>query len=147
MKTVYTAAVILHVLAVLGGLVAVGVSGGYFAAGWRQPANPAVRQFFVPRSLYGPRLLYPAAALGLVAAATSRGRIHLGSAWVVLAAGLWVLAMAAVELVMRPAERAVGAAMEAGTDAAAPSRRGLAGAVGAAVCLVVASVVMTGRPG
>lgn len=152
MTGLYRAVVALHVLTVLGGLVTVGVTGGYCAAYWINPDGPAVRRFFAPGPGPGTRLLYVAAGLGLAAAASSQGRVHLGSSWVWGAALLWVGAAAALEMVMRPAERRLQAACAApGPDARSPTllsaaRRGLIGAVTIEACLVAASLVMTVKP-
>jgi len=159
MSGLYKGVVLLHVLAVLGGLVAVGVTGGYCAALWRRPGSRAAHQFFAPGPGMAPRLLYPAAVLGLAAAASSGGRVHPGSFWVWGAALLWVAGVAAMETVMRPAEhriqtglRAPAATRAAGTrdrpwepgpELLGAARRGLAGALATEACLVAASLLMT----
>ena len=138
----YDLAVAAHVLAVLGALVAIGVAGGFQLAVLAGAGGESVARYFRGGPSWGPRLLAPAGALGLIAAACSGGRVRLGAGWVVGAAILWLVAMAAVEALVRPAERiepAGGAAVPTRTVAA----RGLAGAVIASGGVVAASVLMT----
>jgi hypothetical protein len=137
----YDLVVVAHVLTVLGALVSLAVAGGYSAAllGGRRPA---VDRYFRGGPSWGPRLLVPAAILGLIAAGLSGGRVRLDSGWVLGAGGLWLVAMASVEALLRPAEAAL-AVPEAGKPSRRPALRALAGAFAAVAAVVAASVVMT----
>lgn len=143
----YAVAVVAHVLTVLGALVSVGVAGGYCAAVVGGGRGAAVERYFAGGPSWGPRLLYPAALLGLVAAASSRGRVGLGDYWVLAAAGLWAGAVVVLELVLRPAERYVAEGL--GVETSGGLRAGAGRGVGAAVVVVgailAASVLMTVR--
>jgi hypothetical protein len=150
----YDLAVAAHVLTVLGALVAIAVAGGYQVAVVAGADSESVARYFRGGPSWGPRLLAPAALLGLLAAGLSRGRIHLGAGWVWGAAVVWLVAMGAVEALLRPAEKALVAAGgqshddPGGPDSASPSPRsvaakGVAGAVVAVAGVVVASVLMT----
>ena len=148
----YDLAVAAHVVVVLAALVAIAVAGGYQAAVVAGARGESVARYFRGGPSWGPRLLAPAAALGLVAAGLSRGKVHLGARWVWVAALLWLASMAAIESLLRPAEKALndlmaegGAGGEGGADPGptAVAARGLSGAVIALAGVVVASVLMT----
>ena len=153
MAGLYAVVVVAHVVAVLGGLVSVGVAGGYCGAVVGGVRGAAVERYFAGGPSWGPRLLYPAALLGLAAVAASRGRVHLQDDWVLGAGGIWIGAVAVVEAVVRPAERAVAEILtdrsgaSPGPAAGAGTRRSAArGLVGSAVVvagIVAASVLMT----
>ena len=148
----YDLAVAAHVVTVLGALVAIAVAGGYLVAVAVGAGGESVASYFRGGPSWGPRLLAPAALLGLAAAGLSRGRVRLDAGWVWGAAVLWLVAMGAVEVLMRPAEKALGPARDAARveAGAAPSARsvavkGVSGAVIAVAGVVVASVLMTVR--
>jgi len=142
----YAVAVVAHVLTVLGALISVGVGGGYCAAVVGGGRGAAVARYFAGGPSWGPRLLYPAALLGLVAAASSRGRVDLGDYWVLAAAGLWAGAVLVLELVLRPAERAVAAGLGSVPDGLrARAGRGVGAAVVVVGAILAASVLMTIR--
>jgi hypothetical protein len=157
-EVLYDLAVAAHVLTVLGALVAIAVAGGYQVAAAAGADNDSVARYFRAGPSWGPRLLAPAALLGLLAAGLSRGRIHLGAGWVWGAGLVWLVAMGAVEALLRPAEKALAAAgghspddpEGAGGPRVGPCRsprsvaiKGLTGAVLAVAGVVVASVLMT----
>ena len=101
----YGATVALHVVLVVAGTAGLGVTLGYLAACRRAGANAAVTRFFARGPGLAPRLLYPAAALGLVAALGSDQRVRLQWAWVWGAGTLWLAAAMCIEGGLRPAER------------------------------------------
>lgn len=147
MGVLYDLAVAAHVITVLGALVAIAVAGGYQAAVAAGAGGESVARYFRGGPSWGPRLLAPAGVLGLAAAALSGGRVHLGAGWVLGAAGLWLVAMAAVESLLLPAERALvagGVRPGPGADRAV-ALRGLSGAAVAVAGVVAASVLMTVR--
>lgn len=146
MAAVYAVVVVAHVLTVLGALISVGVAGGYCAAVVGGGRGAAVERYFAGGPSWGPRLLYPAALLGLAAAASSRGRVQLGNYWVLAAASLWVVAVIGVELVLRPAEGAVAESLSSGADGLrGRAGRGVGGAVAVVGSILAASVLMTVR--
>lgn len=163
MSAVYDTAVALHVVLVVGGTLGLAVTGGYLAAALGTAAGAGVRRFFSGAPGGAPRLLYPAAALGLVAALTSAGRVDLRSGWVWGAGVLWLVAAALIEAGVRPAERRVGALLAGAAGeplpppggwrdgGAAPALRsaagwGLAAAVGALAAVLVSSALMVSKP-
>ncbi|MHB1444888.1 MAG: hypothetical protein ACYCTI_09530 [Acidimicrobiales bacterium] len=146
MAAVYAVVVVAHVLTVLGALISVGVAGGYCAAVVGGGRGAAVERYFAGGPSWGPRLLYPAALLGLAAAASSRGRVQLGDYWVLAAASLWGVAVIGVEFVLRPAEGAVAESLSSGADGLrGRAGRGVGGAVAVVGSIVAASVLMTVR--
>ena len=146
MAAVYAVVVVAHVLTVLGALISVGVAGGYCAAVVGGGRGAAVERFFDGGPSRGPRLLYPAALLGLAAAGSSRGRVHLGDYWVLAAAGLWVVAVAGLEFVLRPAERSVADRLSSAADGLrGRAALGVGGAVAVVGSILAASFLMTVR--
>jgi len=146
MAALYAVVVVAHVLTVLGALISVGVAGGYCAAVVGGGRGAAVERYFAGGPSWGPRLLYPAALLGLAAAASSRGRVHLGDYWVLAAAGLWVLAVVGLEFVLRPAEHAVADRIASAAEGLrGRAAQGVGGAVAVVGSILAASVLMTVR--
>ena len=152
MGVLYDLAVAAHVVMVLGALLAIAVAGGYQAAVVAGAGGEPVARYFRGGPSWGPRLLAPAALLGLVAAGLSRGRVQLSAGWVWAPALLWLLAMGAIEALLRPAEKALIAARAGGdggrsdTGGSLPrpvALKGLAGAVIAGAGVAAASVMMT----
>jgi len=143
---VYAVVVVAHVLTVLGALISVGVAGGYFAAVVGGRRGAAVERYFAGGPSWGPRLLYPAALLGLAAAGLSRGRVHLGDYWVLAAAGLWLVAVVGLEFVLRPTERAVADRLASAAEGLrGRAAQGVGGAVVVVGSILAASVLMTVR--
>lgn len=157
MSALYGTAVGLHVVLVLAGTIGLAVTVGYLAAGHRaadrlSDPGSALRRFFSAGPSLAPRLLYPAAALGLAAALSSSDRVRLQWAWVWGAGALWLGAAVLIEAGLRPAERQLAALLTAAPDAAAPfltrpvARRGLVAAVGALAMVLASSALMTAQP-
>ena len=152
MSAVYDTAVALHVVLVSAGTLGLAVTGGYLAAALGPTAGAGVRRFFSGSPGGAPRLLYPAAALGLVAALTSSGRVHLRWGWVWGAGALWLVAAGLIEAGVRPAERQVAQLLgPTGEEAAPKSLRsaaawGLAAAAAALAAVLVSSVLMVAKP-
>lgn len=150
----YDVLVALHVVTVVVGTGGLAVTSGYLVAGAararrHQPLTPALARFFGPRPGWAPRLLYPAAALGLAAAGLSHDQVRLRAAWVWSAAVLWFGAAACIEAGMRPAEREVGRLVAEGTGAteSGPAlRRGVYSAAAALALALAASAVMVVKP-
>ena len=154
-SSAYDVVVVLHVVTVVVGTGGLAISTGYLVAGWaserrHRPVAPAVTRVFGPRPSWAPRLLYPAAALGLAAAGLSHDRVRLQAAWVWVAGVLWFGAAAAIEGGMRPAERRIGArpAPDEGGSDAPPSgfARGAGAALAAVALALAASAVMVVKP-
>ena len=130
----------------VGGTVGLAVTVGYLAALRGGGGGGSVRRFFAGGPGQAPRLLYPAAVFGLVAALSSSQRVRLQWAWVWGAGVLWLLAAFCIEAGLRPAERRVGALLASGNGARAAAGAGLA-AGGAALALVLtASALMVAQP-
>lgn len=154
MSAVYDTAVALHVLLVVGGTVGLAVTGGYLGAALAVGAGAGVTRFFSGPPGGAPRLLYPAAAVGLVAALTSSGRVHLRSGWVWGAGALWLVAAALIEAVVRPSERRLAGLLAGGAggaaggaqDVRAAAGRGLVAAVVALGLVAVSSGLMVTKP-
>jgi hypothetical protein len=129
----YGPAVGLHVTLVIAGTVGLAVTTGYLLVGARAPGSPAVQRFFRAGIGIAPRLLYPAALFGAVAAATSDGRIHPGRFWVWGAGTFWLGAALLIETVVR--------------SAADKGRftTGAAAAAGALGLVLASSALMVGR--
>jgi hypothetical protein len=136
--------VAVHVVGVVVGTLGLAVTVGYLGAAGR--GGPGVRRFFTGRPGQAPRLLYPAAAFGLVAALSSSRRVRLEWAWVWVAGVLWFLAAVCIEAGMRPAERRVGALLAAGDGGGAAARGGLAAGSAALVLVLTASALMVTQP-
>jgi uncharacterized membrane protein len=150
---------ILHVASVLAGLATVVVSGVQAArlpgvAG--RPGGPGgvaddLRRYYAPGVNWAGRVLYAVPVFGLALLAMSRGAYGLDDAWVEMGIGLWVLAAMGAEGLVWPPERRIQALLAAGDpDPAALGRAGrtvCAGAAGVAALLVLATVLMTARPG
>jgi len=139
-----------HVVGVVVGALGLAVTVGYLTAVGAGGGGGGVRRFFTGRPGQAPRLLYPAAAFGLVAALASSDRVRLQWAWVWVAGVLWFLAAVCIEAGMRPAERRVGGLLASGdgvtAGARAAARAGLV-AGGAALALVLAaSALMVVQP-
>ena len=105
MTQLYDPAVGLHVALVTLGTLGLAVTTGYLLVGARTPGSPVVERFFRGGIGVAPRLLYPAALFGAVAAATSHGRIHPGRFWVWGAGAFWLAAALLIETVVRGAAR------------------------------------------
>jgi hypothetical protein len=138
--------VAVHVVGVVAGTVGLAVTVGYLGAVRGGGAAAGVRRFFTGGPGQAPRLLYPAAAFGLVAALSSSDRIRLEWAWVWVAGVLWLLAAVCIEAGMRPAERRVGVLLDAGDGAGAAARSGLAAGSAALVLVLTASALMVAQP-
>jgi len=138
--------VAVHVVGVVVGTVALAVTVGYLGAAGSGGAGAAVRRFFTGGPGQAPRLLYPAAAFGLVAALSSSQRVRLEWAWVWVAGLLWFLAAVCIEAGVRPAERRVGARLDGGEGAATAARSGLAAGSAALVLVLTASALMVVQP-
>lgn len=143
MGALYDLAVAAHVVLVLGALLAIAVAGGYQAAVAAGSRSDGVTRYFRGRPSWGPRLLAPAALLGLLAAGLSRGRVHVDAGWVLGAAALWLGAMAAIESLLLPAEKALIATPDPSLTSRSIALKGLAGAAVALAGVVAASVLMT----
>ena len=139
-----------HVLCVVVGTLGLAVTVGYLAALGTGSRGSGVRRFFAGGPTQAPRLLYPAAAFGLVAALSSSRRVRLEWAWVWVAGVLWFLAAACIEAGMRPAERRVGDLLATGRGGApgarVPARTGLAAGAAALVLVLTASALMVAQP-
>jgi hypothetical protein len=150
MTGLYRLAVGLHVLTVLAGLAAVGVTAGYCGAARHLGTTESLKRFFSPGPGWAVRLIYPAAVFGLLAEAASRGRVRPGLVWVWLAGLLWVGAAGVIEMVLRPAQRQLGrlsSLNEPGPGWTGAATRGLAGGLAVVGLIVAASLVMTVQPG
>ena len=136
----------MHVVGVVVGTAGLAVTVGYLAAAYGGAGGAGVRRFFTGGPGQAPRLLYPAAAFGLVAALSSSQRVRLQWAWVWVAGVLWVLAAVCIEAGMRPAEGRVGAGLDAGDGARTAARSGLAAGSAALVLVLTASALMVVQP-
>lgn len=135
-----------HVVGVVVGTLGLAVTVGYLGAARGGGAGDGVRRFFAGGPGQAPRLLYPAAAFGLVAALSSSQRVRLEWAWVWVAGVLWFLAAVCIEAGMRPAERRVGALLDAGDGARTAAGSGLAAGSAALVLVLTASALMVVQP-
>lgn len=131
---------------VVVGTVGLAVSVGYLAAVRGGGAGSGLRRFFAGGPGQAPRLLYPAAAFGLVAALSSSQRVRLQWAWVWVAGVLWFGAAVCIEAGVRPAERRVGVLLDAGDGARTAARSGLAAGSAALVLVLTASALMITQP-
>ena len=135
---------------VVAGTLGLAVTTGYLAAVRGGGSGLGLRRFFAGGPGLAPRLLYPAAAFGLIAALASSERVRLQWAWVWGAGVLWLLAAVCIEAGVRPSERRLGRllAPDVGAD---PSARSVAGAGlaagGLALTLVLtSSALMVTQP-
>ena len=135
-----------HVIGVVGGTVGLAVTVGYLAAARGGGEGTGVRRFFAGGPGQAPRLLYPAAAFGLVAALSSSQRVRLQWAWVWGAGILWLLAAVCIEAGLRPAERRVGGLLAAGQGAGPAAGAGLAAGAAALALVLAASALMVAQP-
>lgn len=152
----YTAVLVCHVAAALGGMV--GLTAGVVSAARllraRGGAVPAsVRAYFAPGTNWAGRVLWLVPVFGAALLAMSGGDYGPGQVWVVAGIGMWAGAVALCEGVQWRAERRIRAALRGiASDAAAPPEVLVACRVvcvsgsAALAVLVAAMVVMTAKP-
>jgi hypothetical protein len=143
---------LLHVAAVVVGLIAVASSGVMAlrlqgAQGGDLP--PSVAAYFAPGTNWPGRAVHAVPVLGLLLVWASHGAYGFGQSWVQWGLGLWVVAAGLCEGLLFPSERRVqGALAEAGEGGAqlAAGRTVTWSAAAVLAVLVAASVVMVVKP-
>jgi hypothetical protein len=146
----YDIVLLAHVLSALIGLGAVVVAGGYAVALLRSgPDSEAVRRYYRPGVNWAGRILFLVPVLGVVLIAMSHGTWSFSDGWVSTGLLLWAVVAVTGELALWPAERRLQAAV---ADPPAPPdlqnrcRQVVAAAAVMFVVLIVATVVMVGKP-
>jgi hypothetical protein len=147
----YSILLVAHVLCAVVGFGAVGLTG---VQAWRARRGPdapgaeAVRRYFRPGVNWAARLVYAVPVLGFVLLATSHGAYDAGDTWVIAGLVVWLAAAGGAELVVWPGERRIqqGVAGDWDRHLARTCVRVTAAAAGLAVCFVVATVLMVGKP-
>lgn len=146
----YDIVLLAHVLSVLIGLGAVVVAGGYALALLRSgPDSEAVRRYYRPGVNWAGRILFLVPVLGVVLIVMSHGTWSFSDGWVSAGLLLWAVVAVTGELVLWPAERKLQAGV---ADPPAPPdlrnrcRQVVAAATLMFVVLIVATVVMVGKP-
>ena len=152
----YSLLVVLHVLSAVVGFGAVvlsGVEAGRARLGPAAPGADSVRRYFRPGVNWAGRALYGVPVFGFGSLAASHGRWQVGDGFVVVGLVLWLLAAAAAELVVWPAERRVQAIVtnDWGEERWMAELTRQCGRISSAAVLlaalfVVAVVVMVARP-
>ncbi len=148
---------------VLSAVVAVGavLATGVFASVARRPGGPsaqgAVRRYFGPGTNWLPRVLYLVPLLGVALVFLGHRAARFEQIWLWLSTVLWVMAAALAQGVLWPAERRLQVLLTPGAGAAGRGagggpvgrvgRRLSLAAAGIDLCLLVAFVLMVGRPG
>jgi len=141
---------LLHVAAVVVGLLAVAASGVMAlrlqgAKGGDLP--PSVAAYFAPGTNWPGRAVHAVPVLGLLLVWASHGAYDFGQSWVQWGLGLWVVAAGLCEGLLFPSERRVqGALADAGEGLAAAGRTVTWSAAAVVAVLVAASAVMVVKP-
>jgi uncharacterized membrane protein len=146
----YDLVLLAHVLAVLVGLGAVVVAGGYAVAlGRSRPPSDAVRRYYRDGVNWAGRVLFLVPVLGVVLIAMSHGQWSYSDSWVQIGLALWAAAAATGEMILWPAERRLQAAVadaQGSPDVGPTCRRVVILSVVLCITLVVAVVVMVAKP-
>ena len=150
----FDALVVAHVACAVVGFGAVAISGVY-GGSTRHTERPGTIEeagrYFRSRAR-AEWLVLAVPFLGLAALAARRGPSELDQAWVVAAAGVWLLAAATLLCVVRPAERQLRTLLAGSEHRGAPGGIKVAGrqlmlaAAASDVLFVVALALMVNRP-
>jgi len=146
----YDLVLLAHVLSALVGFGAVLVAGGFALALARSgPERESVRRYYRSGVNWAGRVLFLVPVLGFVLMAMSHGEWSLSDGWITIGLLLWAAAALVAELVLWPTERGLQVAVgEQKSVAEVRARCHLMAAlsVGFLVVLLVATVVMVGKP-